>query len=135
MAQSLGAVNPEAAMKVYAILHRTLSKIEPGGWWRQSSFADISCVQLGELGADSQLAPMADELTSALVAQSTDPATAAVDAAHMAPALLALAVSQGSVLGSLAAARTLSTLPDDTFQVHAPTCNQHTVPAVYECIA
>ena len=80
---------------------------------------------LGELGAGSQLAPMADELTSALVAQSLDPDTAAVDAAHMAPALLALAVSQGSVLGSLAAARTLSTLPEDTLQVrtHQPAIN------------
>ena len=90
------------------------------------------CVQLGELGAGSQLASMADELTSALVAQSTDPDTVAVDAAHMAPAMLALALSQGSVLGSLAAARTLSTLPEDTLQVHALTTSQHTIA---ECIA
>ena len=90
---------------------------------------------LGELGAGSQLAPMADELTSALVAQSADPDTAAVDAAHMAPAMLALALSQGSVLGSLAAARTLSTLPEDTSQVHAPTTSQHTKACCLQCIA
>ena len=78
---------------------------------------------------------MADELTSALVVQSTDPDTAAIDTAHMAPALLALAVSQGNVLGALAAARSLTLLPEDTAQVQAPTTHQHIVLAVYECIA
>ena len=97
MAKSLGFVNQEAAMEVYAIIHDSLSDIPPG-----------------DLCEGSELYALAAEMSSALMAQCGDAKTKPEERACMAPAVLALGLSQGELAGLITTARSMLSLEVST---------------------